>query len=98
MPSPAERVPISVIYARGKAAGYTPEQEEFYGAKTGKFLQSINKALPGKHTKKMYNSLNRADAAILTQLRTNISRLNTYLHRIKATETDKCDCRVPETV
>jgi hypothetical protein len=98
MPSPAEGVPISVIYAKGKAAGYTPEQEEFHGAKTGKFLQRIDKALPGKHTKKLYNSLNRADAAILTQLRTNISRLNTYLHRIKVTETDKCDCGVLETV
>ena len=98
VPSPAEVVPISVIYARGKAARYTPKQEEFYGAKTGKFLQRVDKALPGKHTKKLYNSLNRADAAILAQLRTNISRLNTYLHRIKVAETDRCDCGALETV
>ena len=98
MPSPAEMVPISVIYARGKAARYTPKQEEFYGAKTGKFLQRIDKALPGKHAKKLYNSLNRADAAILAQLRINISRLNTYLHRIKVAEIDRCDYGVPETV
>jgi ribonuclease HI len=98
MPPPAETVPISVIYARGKVANYTPKQEEFYGAKTGKFLQKIDKALPGKHTKKLYNSLNRVDAAILAQLRTNISRLNTYLYKIKVAETDKCECGALETV
>jgi len=98
MRSPAEMVPLSVIYARGKAARFTPRKEEFYGAKTGKFLQRIDKALPGKHTKKMYNSLNRANAAILAQLRTNISRLNTYLHKIKVMETDRCECGAPETV
>lgn len=32
MPSPAGMVPISVIYAKGKAARYAPKQEEFYGA------------------------------------------------------------------
>ncbi|KAH0023405.1 hypothetical protein KCU78_g5426, partial [Aureobasidium melanogenum] len=83
MPAPAETVPISVIYARGKAVKYTPKQEEFYGAKTGKSSQKIDKALPGKHTRKLYNALNRTDAAILAQLRTNISRLNTYLYKIK---------------
>ncbi|KAG9665613.1 hypothetical protein KCU87_g10174, partial [Aureobasidium melanogenum] len=98
MLAPATTVPISVIYGRGKAAGFKPKQEEFYGAKTGKFLQRIDKALPGKHTKKLYNALNRTDASILAQLRTNISRLNTYLHKIKVVETDKCDCGVLETV
>jgi hypothetical protein len=38
MPSPAKVVPISVIYARGKVARYTPKQEAFYRAKTRKFL------------------------------------------------------------
>jgi hypothetical protein len=65
IPPPAETVPISIIYARGKAANYTPKQEKFYRAKTRKFLQKIDKALPGKHIKKLYNSLNRVDAAIL---------------------------------
>ena len=72
-PAPAATVPISVIYGRGKLAGYKPVQEEFYGAKSGKFLQRIDRALPGKHTKKLYNALNRTDASILAQLRTNIS-------------------------
>jgi hypothetical protein len=98
MPSLAETVPVSVIYARGKAANYTPKQEEFYGAKTRKFLQKPDKALPGKHTKKLNNPLHRVGAAILAQLRTNISRLNTYLYKIKVAETDKRDCGALETV
>jgi hypothetical protein len=53
--------------------------------------------LSGKYTKKLYNSLNRVDAAILAQIRTNISRLNT-LHKIKVAETDKCDCGALGTV
>ena len=98
LPAPALTVPISVIYAKAKAMDYKPENEVFYGAKTGKYLQKIDKALPGKHIKKMYNALNKTAASILVQLRTNISRLNTYLHKIKATETDKCECGVVETV
>lgn len=98
MPGPAATVPISTIYARGKSAKYTPKQEEFYGAKIGKFLQRVDKALPGKHARKPDNSLDRTDAAFLVQLRTNISRLNTYLYKIKATETDKCDCGVLGTL
>lgn len=91
-------MPIYVIYARAKAANFKLEHEGFYGAKTGRLLQKIDKALPGKHTRKMYNSLNRADAAILAHLRTNISRLNTYLQKIKITETDKCECGGVETI
>jgi ribonuclease HI len=98
IPAPAETVPISVIHSRGTAANYMPKQEEFYGAKTGQFLQKVDKALPGKHTKKLYNILNRTDAAILAQLRTNVSRLNTYLHKINIVETDKCECGVTESV
>jgi ribonuclease HI len=98
MSAPAATVPISVVYSRGRTAGFKPKQEEFYGAKTEKFLQKIDKALLGKHTKKLYNALNRTDATILAQLRTNISRLNTYLHNIKVAETDKCECGVLETI
>lgn len=75
-----------------------PKQKEFYGAKTGKFLQRIDKALPGKHTKTLYNARNGTDASRMAQLKTNISILNTYLHKIKIAETDKCECGVLETV
>jgi hypothetical protein len=54
--------------------------------------------LPGKHTKKLYNSLNRLDAAILAQLRTNISRLKTYFYKVKVAKTYDCNCGALETV
>jgi ribonuclease HI len=78
MPNPANNVPISAIYARAKIMDFKPKHKEFYGATTGKHLQKIDKALPGKHVNKLYNALNRKAAAILVQLRTKISRLNTY--------------------
>jgi hypothetical protein len=98
MPNPANSVPISAIYARAKVMNFKPKHKEFYGATTGKHLQKIDKALPGKHTNKIYNALNRKAAAILVQLRTNISRLNTYLSKINVIETDRCECGMKETV
>jgi hypothetical protein len=98
MPNPANNVPISAIYARAKAMDFKPKFQEFYGAITGKHLQKIDKALPGKHTAKLYNTLNRTAAATLVQLRTNISRLNTYLSKINIADTDRCECGMIETV
>ena len=98
MPNPASNVPISAIYARAKAMNFKPKLQEFYGATTGKHLQKIDKALPGKHTNKLYNALNRTAAATLVQLRTNISRLNTYLYKINVADTDRCECGMKETV
>ena len=75
-----------------------PKLQEFYGATIGKHLQKIDKALPGKHTNKIHNALNRTAPAILVQLRTNISRLNTYLSKINVADTDRSECRMTETV
>ena len=58
----------------------------------GKFTRELDKALPGKHIKKLYDSLKRSEASILAQLRTGMARLNEYLHRIGASETDQCSC------
>jgi ribonuclease HI len=98
MPNPANNVPISAIYARAKTMDFKPKHQEFYGATTGKHFQKIDKALPGKHVNKLYNALNKKAAAILVQLRTNISRLNTYLSKINITDTDRCECGMIETV
>lgn len=65
MPAPAAAELISMIYARGKAASPKSKQEEFSGGIIGRFLQRIDKALPEKHARKLYNALNRRDAAIL---------------------------------
>jgi hypothetical protein len=58
----------------------------------GKYSKRIDIALPGKHTRQLYDQLSWKEASVLAQLRTGMARLNTYLHRIKATPTDQCTC------
>jgi hypothetical protein len=58
----------------------------------GKYTTDMDKALLGKHTKLLYDSLKRIEAGILAQLRTGMARLNEYLHRIGASESGQCVC------
>jgi ribonuclease HI len=60
--------------------------------KTGKYSKTLDSALPGKHTRRLYDKLSRKEAAVLAQLRTGMARLNTFLYRIRASTTDQCDC------
>lgn len=65
----------------------------------GEFSKKIDRALPGKHTRSLYDALNKKEARILVQLRTGMVRLNKYLHRIGAAESDLCGCgQANETV
>ena len=57
----------------------------------GKHSRDVDAALPGKHTKVIYDMLNKKEAGILSQLRTGMARINSYLHRIGAAGTDQCD-------
>jgi ribonuclease HI len=58
----------------------------------GKYSKRIDIALPGKHTRQLYDKLSRKEASVLAQLRTGMARLNGYLHRITAAPTDQCAC------
>jgi hypothetical protein len=59
----------------------------------------IDTALPGKHTRNLYDGLNRKEAKTLAQLRTGMIRLNSYLKRIGAADSDLCACgQASETV
>jgi hypothetical protein len=58
----------------------------------GGYSKLLDKALPGKHTRTLYDALKRCESDILVQLRTGMARVNRYLHRIGAAETDTCDC------
>src|SRR4051812_22390210 len=58
--------------------------------KVGKFSKKIDIALPGNHTRRLYDRLSREEATVLAQLRTGMARLNGYLFRIAATATDQC--------
>jgi hypothetical protein len=65
----------------------------------GKHLKKIDAAIPGRHTRGLYNALGRNEAGVLAQLRTGIARLNGYLHQIGAVNTDRCACgQARETV
>jgi hypothetical protein len=67
--------------------------------RVGEYTRKLDVALPGKHTRLLYDSFKRVEASILAQLRTGMIRLNGYLHRIGASETDQCTCsQARETV
>jgi hypothetical protein len=54
----------------------------------GRYSKRLNKALPGKHARTLYDSLKRRESDNLVQQRTGMARVNKYLHRIRAAETD----------
>jgi hypothetical protein len=58
----------------------------------GKFSKAMDMALPGKHTRDIYDKLKRREACVLAQLRTGMARLNGFLNRIGAVESDICAC------
>lgn len=65
----------------------------------GKYTREMDTALPGKHTRTLYDTLKRREASVLAQLRTGMARLNGYLHQIGAAESDQCECgQARETV
>ncbi|KJZ68272.1 hypothetical protein HIM_12337 [Hirsutella minnesotensis 3608] len=75
------------------------QQRDQLPENVGKHSKRIDRALPGKHTRTLYDSLTRKEADVLVQLRTGMSRLNGYLYAIGATDSDLCDCgQAVETV
>jgi ribonuclease HI len=65
----------------------------------GKFSKALDVALPGKHTRDLYDKLKRREACVFAQLRTGMARLNGFLNRIGAVESDLCPCgQARETV
>lgn len=58
----------------------------------GDYTKRIDGALPGKHTRQLYDQLTWKEANVLAQLRTGMARLNDYLYRIKAAASQQCAC------
>jgi hypothetical protein len=54
----------------------------------GRYSKEMDTALPGRHTRTLYNNLKRREASVLAQLQTGMTRLKGYLHQIGAAETD----------
>jgi hypothetical protein len=57
----------------------------------GKFTKEIDAALHLGKAAALYQQLNSGQAAILAQLRTGMTSLNTYLYKIRAAETAECE-------
>ena len=66
--------------------------DKFYKANVGRFTKTFDKTLPGPHTCLLYNEKRKINANILCQLRSGIKRLNKYLARINAVDSDQCRC------
>ena len=67
--------------------------------RVGGYSKRIDRALPGKHTQALYDGLKRREADVLSQLRTGMARINSYLSKIGAAESDMCECgHAPETM
>jgi hypothetical protein len=49
----------------------------------GKYSREMDTALPGKHTRTLYDTLQRKEASVLAQLRTGMARLNGYLIKLE---------------
>ena len=81
-----------------KRLGQSCWTEAYAAAKRGHHTRELDKALPGTHTKTLYDCLARSKAAILAQMRTEKCRLISYLHTIGAEDTDLCECGQRETV
>jgi len=58
--------------------------------KKGKY--AVDSALPGNHTRLLYDKCTYKEAKALCQLRTKHSRLNNDLARVNAVESADCEC------
>ena len=89
----ARSIILNLVIAKIRKKGNTlPEG-------VGKFTRAMDMALPGEHTRKIYDGLGKRDACLLAELRTNKSKLRGYLNTIGAIESGFCKCgRAIETV
>lgn len=58
----------------------------------GKHTKRVDAALPGGHTRQLYDDRPWKERNVLSQMRTDMNRLNSSLYRIKATASPQCDC------
>ena len=73
-------------------------EQEWRTSSKGGHLRKIDDTLPATHTRKLYGSLPRGRAYLLTQLRTGHNWLSTYRKNIGYCDDDHCECGAQETV
>jgi hypothetical protein len=75
------------------------QRTRFEAGHEGQYTKQLDRALPGTHTRRLYDNLKRDEAQIVARLRTGKIRLNSALYRINAADSDLCEwCQRPETV
>ncbi|EKG08948.1 hypothetical protein MPH_14100 [Macrophomina phaseolina MS6] len=82
----------SVALADVKRAISRAWAKELDGIKEGRLARTLDRALSQNHTRKLYDKLNAAEAAVIAQLRTSRSRLNESLHKIRRVDSSRCAC------
>jgi hypothetical protein len=65
----------------------------------GKYSKRVDMALPGQHTRQLYDNRPWIERNVLAQMRTDMTRLNNSMYRIHAATSRQCACgHEPETV
>ncbi|TKA50283.1 hypothetical protein B0A49_13633 [Cryomyces minteri] len=62
--------PLSVVHREARKLCFQPKMNDSTSSKVGQYTRKIDRALPGKHTRKLYDKLAGVEASILAQLRT----------------------------
>ncbi|KAF7118717.1 hypothetical protein CNMCM5793_008337 [Aspergillus hiratsukae] len=73
-------------------------EQEWKSSNKGGHLRKVDGTLPATYTRRLYGSLPRNRAYLLTQLRTGHNWLSTYARTFGFREDDKCACGAQETV
>ena len=77
----------------GKQRIKTQWLEQFEkGNRKGRHARQVDKALPRRHTLKLYGRLSKSNSSILAQLRTGHIKLGTYLKRFHIEPSERCAC------
>lgn len=77
---------------------YQEWEQEWRTSKNGGHLRRIDRGLPSSRSRRLYGSLPRNRADLLTQLRTGHSWLATYGKQRGFREDEQCECVATETV
>ncbi|RBQ84877.1 hypothetical protein VDGD_04845 [Verticillium dahliae] len=89
---PLKKEPYRAISTTLAAAKKAQEGHQALPTDVGRYSKRIDTALPGRHTRWIYDGLTAAQASVLAQLRTGMTRLNTYLRKIGAAQDTECAC------
>ena len=97
----SKHMPVSIAAAKAtyKKQATADWEKEWKHAKRRKKMSRFDPSPPSSAVLKLYTDLPRRSCSVITQLRTGHIGLNSFLHRIGAAPSPKCDkCHVPETV